>query len=75
MDDKKSFEAARAESIAANREFIQGNPEPLKRLYSDADDIIFRRIRRPRAWMSWRPRRALIGRPRSSPAEVSKRKT
>ena len=24
MDDKKSFEAARAESIAANREFIQG---------------------------------------------------
>jgi ketosteroid isomerase-like protein len=39
MDDKKSFEAARAESIAANREFIQGNPEPLKRLYSHADDI------------------------------------
>jgi hypothetical protein len=26
MDGQKSFEAARAESIAANREFIQGNP-------------------------------------------------
>jgi ketosteroid isomerase-like protein len=39
MDDKKSFEAARAESIAANREFIQSNPEPLKRFYSHADDI------------------------------------
>ena len=39
MGDTKSFEAARAESIAANREFIQGNPEPLKRLYSHGDDI------------------------------------
>jgi ketosteroid isomerase-like protein len=39
VDDKKSFEAARAESIAANRDFIQGNPEPLKRLYSHGDDI------------------------------------
>jgi len=40
MDDRESFQAAvRTESIAANREFIQGNPEPLKRLYSHADDI------------------------------------
>jgi ketosteroid isomerase-like protein len=39
MDGQKSFEAVRAESIAANRDFIQGNPEPLKRLYSHSDDI------------------------------------
>jgi ketosteroid isomerase-like protein len=39
VDDKKSFGAARAESIAANREFIQGNSEPLKRLYSHGDHI------------------------------------
>lgn len=39
MDDRKSFAAARAESIAANRDFIQGNPEPLKRLYSHGNDI------------------------------------
>ncbi len=39
MDHRKSFAAARAESIAANRDFIQGNPESLKRLYSHADDI------------------------------------
>jgi hypothetical protein len=38
VDDKKSFETARAESIAANREFIRGNPEPLKRLYSHGDE-------------------------------------
>jgi ketosteroid isomerase-like protein len=39
MDDRKSFDAARAESVAANRDFIQGDPEPLKRLYSHTDDI------------------------------------
>src|ERR1700678_2213351 len=41
MDDRESFQAAvPAESIAADREFIQGNPEPLNRLYSHADDTL-----------------------------------
>ncbi len=39
MDDKKSFAATRTKSITAIREFIQGDPEPLKRLYSHGDDI------------------------------------
>jgi hypothetical protein len=74
MDDKKSFEAARAESIAANREFIQGNPEPLKRLYSHADDITIFGGFGASSVDGPRPSRASIGRPRSLPAEVSKKK-
>lgn len=55
MDDKKSFESARAESIAANRDFIRGNPEPLKRLYSHGDDItIFGGL--ARGWAETAPR-------------------
>jgi hypothetical protein len=72
MGNEKSFEAARAESIAANRDFIQANPEPLKRLYSHADDItIFGDFGGlERGWAETEPR--LNWRPRSSPAEVSK---
>jgi len=39
MDYKNFFQAARAESNAANRDFIQGNAEPLNRVYSHDDDI------------------------------------
>jgi len=75
MDDKKSFAAKRTKSITAIREFIQGDPEPLKRLYSHGDDItIFGGFGGlARGWP--RSSRVSIGQPHSLPTEPSKKMT
>ena len=40
MAGSDDFAAAVDESHAALAEFVSGNPEPLKRMYSQADDVI-----------------------------------